>query len=193
MTSPARPNLLRGIGAATVGALIGAVLWAVLTSVTNYKIGYAAVGVGALAGFLGGRFGGGSPEVPVFAAVIGLVGCVFGDILTDAHIAADEITKAGGSADIFKVLKAMFQHPSDFGWPLYKAGFDAIDVLFYAFAGFAAFRLAQQHGMLHHQPTAPPAPAWQPPTGEPVGEPSSPPAASDSVPDMYKKDVPPTA
>jgi len=35
--------------------LAGAVLWAVLVSVTNYKIGYAAVGVGALVGLAAGR------------------------------------------------------------------------------------------------------------------------------------------
>jgi hypothetical protein len=191
MTSPSRPNLPLGIGAASVGALIGAALWAVLTVVTNFKIGYAAVGVGALAGFLGGRFGGGAPALPPIAAGIGLIGCVFGDVLTDAHEVADEVNKSGGDAGLFKVLKAMVQHPSDFGWPVYKAGFSAIDVLFYGFAAYAAFRLAQQHGLLHAQgaPTVPPPPAWQPPTGEPT----APPPASEGVPDMYKKDVPPTA
>src|SRR5690242_12775647 len=78
-------GLLPGIGGAVAGAVLGAVAWAVLVSVSGYKIGFAAIGVGALAGFLAGRFGGGSPQLPWIAAVIGLAGCLLGDLLADAH------------------------------------------------------------------------------------------------------------
>jgi hypothetical protein len=165
MTLPSQPNLTSGILGAVVGALLGAAAWATLTVVTNFKIGYAAVGVGALTGFLAGRMGGGAPQLPPIAAGIGLLGCVFGDVLTDAHAVAD-----ASGASLWRVVKLMLQHPSDVGWPIYKAGFGFLDVVFYGFAAYAAFQLATQHGLLHRQAAAPPpAPVWQPPTTPPAG------------------------
>ena len=161
MTAPAaKSNLAAGLVAALVGALLGAVAWAVIVSVTDYKIGFAAVGVGALAGFLAGRAGGAHPSLPVAAAVIGLVGCVVGDLLIDAHAvakAAESVTGSGVS--MFRVLKEMALHPSDTGWPIYKTGFEAMDALFYAFAAFAGFRLATQHGQQLQPAVVPPPPA----------------------------------
>jgi uncharacterized membrane protein YeaQ/YmgE (transglycosylase-associated protein family) len=169
MTQPARPNLTAGVLGAVVGALTGACAWALLVSVTNYKIGYAAVGVGALTGLLAGRFGGGAPQLPVISAVVGLVGCFAGDLLSDAHQVAKEVSDHGQSISTSKVLKTMLEHPSDFGWPVYKAGFGFLDVVFYAFAAVAAFRLATAHGLRHQQQAAPPT-AWQPPTTPPAGD-----------------------
>jgi hypothetical protein len=169
MTTPpvpsTRPNLTAGVLGAVVGALLGAVAWALLVSVTNYKIGYAAVGVGALTGFLAGRLGGGAPQLPVISAVVGLVGCVVGDLLSDAHQVAKEVSDHAQSVSTFKVLKTMLEHPSDFGWPVYKAGFGFLDVVFYGFAALAAFRLATAHGLAHQQPAAT---TWAPPTTPPA-------------------------
>src|SRR5438270_2873767 len=120
MTRPSTPNLTAGVLGAVVGALLGACAWALLVSVTNFKIGYAAVGVGALTGLLAGRLGGGAPQLPVIAAGVGLIGCFVGDVLTDAHALASELSDRGGSISMFTVLQKMVEHPSDLGWPVYK-------------------------------------------------------------------------
>lgn len=158
-----RNDLLAGIAAAAVGALVGAALWALLVSVTSYKIGFAAVGVGALTGLLAGRSGAGAPQLPVVAAVIGLVGCVLGDLLADAHQVARAVGQDGGSVSMLTVFKDMVTDPG-LGWDVYRTGFAGLDLLFYALAAQAAFRLA------HHHPQARPAvePAGPAPWDAPV-------------------------
>lgn len=174
MTAPApsQPNLTAGVLGAVVGALLGAVAWALLVSVTNVKIGYAAVGVGALTGLLAGRLGGGAPQLPPISAGIGLVGCFVGDLLTDAHELSRELHDIGRDVSMFRILQSAVEHPSAFGWPLYKAGFGVLDVVFYAFAAVAAFRLATAHGLRHAQP---PVQTWAPPTVPPTSTEQAPP------------------
>jgi len=141
-TATTRNDLVAGTVAALVGAVLGAAAWAFLVSVTDYKIGFAAVGVGALTGYLAGRSGGGSPRLPVVAAVIGLLGCILGDLLADAHQVSLAVAEEGGSVSMLTVFKDMVLHP-DVGWEIYQAGFAALDVLFYAFAAQAAYQLAK--------------------------------------------------
>ena len=174
-TSP-RPRLAAGIAAAVVGALIGASVWAVIASSTDYKIGFAAVGVGALTGLLAGKVGGGAKQLPVIAAVVGLLGCVLGDVLIDAHAFSSAIKEAEGiDVSSWRVLKEMVKDPTGFGWDLYTEGFKALDALFYALAASAGFRLATAQGLLHHQAATPAAavPSYPPPAVEETQEPSS--------------------
>ena len=169
MTSPNSPqrHLAAGIAAAVVGAVIGATVWAVIASSTDYKIGFAAVGVGALTGLLAGKVGGGAPQLPVIAAVIGLLGCILGDVLIDAHAFSSAIKETQGfDVSTWRVLKEMGKDPSGFGWDLYSEGFKPLDALFYALAASAGFRLATAQGLLHTQPS-PTVPTYAPPTGEP--------------------------
>jgi hypothetical protein len=169
MTAPAtRPNLTAGTIGAVAGALLGAVAWALLTSVTNYKIGYAAVGVGALTGLFAGRLGGGAPQLPVISAVIGLVGCLLGDVFTSAHALA----KVTGLSS-FSVLT---EH-THVVWLVYKDQFGFLDVVFYVFAAVAAFRLATAHGLVHQQQTQ-----WAPPAGPPASTDAVPPPAGEPTP-----------
>ena len=148
-------SLVAGIVAAVVGALTGAILWAVIVAVTNYKVGYAAVGVGALTGFLAGKVGGGHDRLPAIAAGIAVIGCVLGDVFISAH----GLAKVAGISS-FTVLT---DH-SDVVWELYKYEFDFLSAVFYAVAGYAAFRLATQHALTAAQ--APPV--FAPPTTSPV-------------------------
>jgi hypothetical protein len=185
MTTPApKTSLGLGVAAALAGAVAGAVLWAVLVSVTNYKIGYAAVGVGALAGFLGGRFGGANKNLPVLAAAIGLVGCFLGDVFSDAHAFSKGLQEFRHvNVSSFTVFKEMVKDPNGLGWNIYQEGFKAIDALFYAFAALAGFRLATAQQALHAAaaipladgttPTATAPPRWDAPaTTDPVNEPT---------------------
>ena len=168
--TPPTPHLVAGIGAGIAGALVGAALWAVIASATDYKIGFAAVGVGALTGLLAGKVGRGASKLPVIAAVIGLLGCVLGDLLIDAHAFSKAVEQVEGvHLSTFRVLKEALKDPSGSGWELYKQGFKALDALFYAFAASAAFRLATAQGLLHHQPAAQPV-SYPPPAGPAITE-----------------------
>jgi hypothetical protein len=173
-TAPSHNDVLSGTVAAVVGAVLGAAAWAVLVSVTDYKIGFAAVGVGALTGYLAGRSGGGATQLPVIAAVVGLLGCVLGDLLADAHQVSRVVSENGGSVSMLTVFKDMVLHPG-VGWDVYRAGFGALDLLFYAFAAQTAFQLAR--------PRVPLAP---PEATAPWAEPASP--AVDTAPAEPKTD-----
>lgn len=162
MTTPvSKSSLVAGIVAATAGALAGAVIWAVIASVTNYKIVYAAVGVGALAGFLGGKVSGGSAQLAPIAAGIGIAGCFLGDLMISTHELA-QYTKVGS----FEV----FTKHLDTVWAVYKYEFDFLSAIFYLFAGVAAYRLAQSHAVQAQQAADPAAPTWAPPTVPPEDE-----------------------
>ena len=133
---PGPGGVAAGTVAGVAGALVGAVLWAVLVSVTDYKIGYAAIGVGALVGFAVGRIGGRNPRLPIVAAVIGLLGCVLGDVLADAHLVAGAVSRSGTPLSFTDVLTS--GHLLRFYQDLFKP----LDALFYVFAPLAAFRVA---------------------------------------------------
>jgi hypothetical protein len=198
-TAAPKSHLTAGIVAALVGALLGAVAWAVVASLTNYKIGFAAVGVGALAGLLAGRTGGGHPALPPAAAMIGVLACLVGDLLIDAHDLSEALKQLGSDVSMLTVLKEAVKDPAGFGWELYKEGFQALDVLFYGIAAVVAFRLAEQHGspaasapgFAPATPSdAPPVPAsdaptWAPPATDAVpgaapAPPADPPPATDA-------------
>ncbi|MCW2600105.1 MAG: hypothetical protein JWM02_1934 [Frankiales bacterium] len=146
-TAAPKHNLIAGIVAAVLGALAGAVLWAVIASTTDFKIGYAAVGVGALTGLLAGKAGGGHPRLPLVAAGIGLLGCVVGDILIEAHVGANAL-----GVSSFTVITDYTQPL----WEAYKYDFDALSGVFYVIAAVAAFRLATQHTIRQQQTVAAP-------------------------------------
>lgn len=184
MAAP-KNNLPAGIAGAVAGALVGAVVWAVLVSVTDYKIGFAAVGVGALSGYLAGQLGGVHPALPVLAGIIGLLGCVIGDLLIDAHAVGAYERQHGSSLTDRTVLKEMLKDPSGLGWAIYKNGFEALDALFYALAALFGFRLATAVGQqaVAAGTAQPPLPA--PPSAWPPG-PASPGGPADGPVDLTK-------
>ena len=93
------------------------------------------------------------PALPIAAGVIALVGCVVGDLFIDAHQVVKAVEADGVSITSLDVLKEMAKDPGGFGKEVYTTGFEAIDLLFYAFAALAAFRLATALGQGHAEPT----------------------------------------
>ncbi len=76
-------NLLVGVLAGGIAATIGAVAWAMITVATSYQIGWMAVGVGFLVGYAVQVLGKGiTPLYGVVAAVLAVVGCLAGNVLT---------------------------------------------------------------------------------------------------------------
>jgi hypothetical protein len=70
---------------------------------------------------------------------------------------------------MLRVFREMVSHP-DFGWEVYKAGFAGLDVLFYAIAAQAAWRLAHVHPQQPAAaPTTPASYDPRPAEGSPFG------------------------
>jgi hypothetical protein len=65
-----------------LGATLGAALWSIVTAVTKYQIGFFALGVGVLTGFLVRKLGHGlERRFGCIGAAFSLLGCLIGNIL----------------------------------------------------------------------------------------------------------------
>jgi hypothetical protein len=139
MTSPAdvRGGFGSGLAAAFGAALVGALIWSLITITTDYKIGFAAIGIGLLVGKAVEHLGGGDARLPIPAALLALVGCVAGDLFSDIHAFAQTFDLSDA-----RVTKEVLTS-GDLAWHLYKAGFKAMDLVFYAIAAYEGFRFAQ--------------------------------------------------
>ncbi|WP_329231925.1 hypothetical protein OG488_22915 [Streptomyces sp. NBC_01460] len=135
--APARGGSGLGLGvlAAFVAALVGAGVYGGIIGATEHQIGYAAVGVGFLVGFAGGKVGGRNPALPVIGAILALIGVYGGQLLGEAIIA----TK---SAPV-TVTEIFFEHFSLLN-EAWKADTNAISILFFAIAAAAAFSSAKK-------------------------------------------------
>jgi hypothetical protein len=126
-----------GLAAAFGAALVGALIWSLLTITTDYKIGFAAIGIGLLVGKAVEHVGGGDARLPIPAALIALIGCVIGDLFTDIHFLA----QAANLSDAH-VANLVLSSPS-LAWDLYQTSFEAFDLLFYAIAAYEGYRFAK--------------------------------------------------
>ena len=128
-------NLALATVGGLVAALVGAVLWAALVGATHLKIGYAAVGVGFLVGWTMRAVGKGhSPTYGYAGAVLALLGCVVGDVLSDCVSLAEHMGRP--TVDIISHLTPTL------AVDLLQAGFQPLDALFYIFAAMAGYRNA---------------------------------------------------
>ena len=140
--APDDSNLALGIAGGAVAALVGAVLWATVTSLTHLQIGWMAVGVGALVGMAVRRLGRGrDPIFGVAGAVLSLLGCVAGNLLTVCVLAAHD-QKVG-------VLEILSRLDPPSAARLLVATFSGMDLVFYALAVYEGYKFS----------LAPPAPA----------------------------------
>jgi hypothetical protein len=128
-------NLALGILAGFVAAIVGAAIWAAITAVTSYQIGFMAIGVGFLVGFAVHQVGKGStPPFGVAGAVLALLGCVAGNVLTAGWFFAANTGVPYGS----------FLMGLDPGFmiEMLRATFSAMDLVFYAIAAYCGYRFA---------------------------------------------------
>lgn len=127
-----REPLLAGLAAAVAGALA----WALITVLTHYKVGLVAVGVGFLVGGVVRKYGGaGSQPHAMLSAVLALLGCALGDLLSACALIAIE-----RSVSILPVVLAVLGSPS-LASQVMVATFSPMDLLFYAIAGYEGFKL----------------------------------------------------
>lgn len=128
-------NLTMGILAGAVAALVGAGAWALITIITNFQIGWMAVGVGFLVGFAVQKFGKGVDKAfGIAGAVLALLGCVLGNLLTACGLVA-----AAQQVSFTSVLAQLT--PSTIA-ALMGATFSPMDLLFYGIAVYEGYKLS---------------------------------------------------
>lgn len=130
-------NPVLAVIAGAVAALIGALLWALITLLTNFQIGFMAIGVGFLVGKAVGKFGKGIDTIyGVMGALLSLVGCVAGNLLTACVLVARQ-----EHADILVVTMAVLLNPQA-SLELLRVTFQLMDLLFYALGIYEGYKFS---------------------------------------------------
>jgi hypothetical protein len=130
-------SFVKGLLAGLVTTVVCAAIWGAVTVGTGYQIGYMAVGVGFLVGHsvrLGGR--GMTVKFQVLGAVLALLGCVAGNLITFGAMLAD-----GTGTSLAAMLLAIFTSPL-LAFELLKETTDPMDFLFYGIAIFQGYHFA---------------------------------------------------
>ena len=128
-------KLLRGSLAGFAAAVVGAVIWAAISLATNYQIGWMAVGIGLMVGFAIRYAGKGIDKIfGIVGALLALLGCVLGNILTVIGLVAN-------SAELtyFDTLTMLDYSMLPY---LMKETFNPIDVLFYGIAIYEGYKFS---------------------------------------------------
>jgi len=163
-------GLARSAAAGAVAAVVGAILWMIFVQVTGYEVGIVAVGIGFLVGQAMAATAGTSTQLPPIGAVLAVIGCLLGQILTDAHFF--------GEAVGLGTARALQEMVSDLnlGWDVFTTGFSVIDLLFWAIAGYEGYKLTAravaERQVARTAPPQPPVADYFPPAG-PAAETSS--------------------
>lgn len=128
-------NLSFAVIAGLAAALVSAALWAAITVATGYQIGYMAIGVGAVVGFVVRRVGKGFDKIfGIAGALLSLVGCMLGNYLSMVAFYA-----TGEGENFFNVL---FNIETAAIPDIMFAGFSPMDVLFYGFAIYFGYKFS---------------------------------------------------
>src|SRR5688500_1248606 len=113
-------------------AILGAIVWAIVTVATNYQIGYMAIAVGLLVGFSVRYFGAGVDKYfGYIGAILALIGCAFGNLLSQVIFAAN--AESVGYMDILILLNF------DLIVLIFEDTFSPMDVLFYGIAAYEGY------------------------------------------------------
>ncbi len=126
-------NLVVGSMAGLVAAVSGAAVWAGVTVLTEYQIGWIAVGLGFLVGIAMRTMGKGIDQVfGVVGAMLALLGCVLGNVLTIAwYISA----QTGAS-----LLSVLTELDIELMIELITETFQVMDILFYGLALYFGYK-----------------------------------------------------
>lgn len=137
-------SYVTGVMGGLVGAFIAGLIWAGIAIVTDYEIGYAAIGVGVLAGggvLLGAGRKRGLP-LQLIAIATSLVGLFLGKYLTAVYIYRQVLIEDFGEAIVSEIgLGPLFTDVVGFFPDYLSATFEPIDILFIVLAIYAAWRI----------------------------------------------------
>lgn len=131
----AEQNLLLALVAGGIASLAGAAAWAGVTVATGYQIGFMAIGIGLLVGYVVRLSGKGLTTVfGIVGASGSLIGCALGNLLAVTAIVARQEGVPFGAA--------VAQLDAELVQKLMVAFFEPMDLLFYALALYYGYRLA---------------------------------------------------
>jgi len=141
-------NLFLAVIVGCAAAVVGAIAWALITVATGYQIGWMAVGVGFLVGYSMKYFGKGTTVVfGIIAAVIALVGCVAGNLLTTVIMVAKQ--------EHLSVMSVLQNLTPTIVMDLLKETSQPMDLLFYGLAVYEAYKFSftsEEQEMVTAQP-----------------------------------------
>ena len=124
-------GLLAGFGA----AIVGAIAWAAITVATEYQIGYMALAIGLLVGFVIKFTGKGIDQIfGISGAVLALIGCLLGNFLSVIGF----LSIAAG-LDYFDTLALIELNMIP---DLMMDTFSPMDLLFYGIAVYEGYRFS---------------------------------------------------
>ncbi|MDH3612112.1 MAG: hypothetical protein OEU90_00425 [Gammaproteobacteria bacterium] len=128
-------NLVMAVLAGLVAAVVGAGIWAAVTVASGYQIGWIAIGIGFAVGFTIRIVGKGMDQIyGVAGAVLSLIGCALGNLLTMTYFIAD--------AEGIPYLEILSQLNLDVAIEIMTATFEPMDILFYGIAVYFGYRYA---------------------------------------------------
>jgi hypothetical protein len=134
-----RLRLHQSVGYALLGGcvamLVSATLWAIISVTIKFQIGYMAIGVGLLVGFMVRFFGIGlERKFGILGGVFAFLGCLLGNFFSYVGISAEQLKQS-----FFDVLQLV-------DWEVAKnmmiETFSPMDVLFYGIAIYEGYRFA---------------------------------------------------
>jgi hypothetical protein len=160
LTRDAMAGIAGGVGV----AIVGAALWAGIAGLTLYRLSLIGLVIGLGMAFVFARFGLRGPAFAIVAAALAVGGCALGDLGAGILIVS---SKAGVSPGA--ILTSI---------PISKLmNVDALDALFYAVAGFTAFRRVAR-SVAAAPATVAAAPPLPPPGAPPATRAVTPPETS---------------
>ncbi|MFF8385796.1 hypothetical protein [Streptomyces kanasensis] len=133
--APARNNIALGLLAALGAALVAAGAYGGLGGALEREIGYAAVGVGLLVGFVAGKVGGRNPVLAVGAAAFAAGAVYLGQLVAIAVV----FSKLG-QASFTEIFFENFTELAD----LWKTAADGMTYVFLGIGALTAFAGAKK-------------------------------------------------
>jgi len=130
-----RQHLPLAVVAGMTGAFIGAAIWLGITVLTGFQIGWMAVGVGLLVGMLIRVLGRGVDRVfGVLGAVLALLGCILGNVLSGCYFVAE--------AEGVSYLEALASLTPSLAVQTIRLMFAPADLLFYGIAVYEGYQFS---------------------------------------------------
>ena len=128
----AQQNLPMGLVGGILASILCIAVWSLITVLTKYQITYMAIGVGFAVGFSIQKLGKGiTPIYGVIGAILSLLTCFIGNLISSVCLIADEVN--------FSYSEAFSSLDSDTIIMIVKETFQFMDVLFYGIAIYTGY------------------------------------------------------
>ncbi|MBD8348348.1 hypothetical protein [Dysgonomonas sp. HGC4] len=128
----AQQNLPMGLVGGVLASVLCILVWSLITVLTKYQITYMAIGVGFAVGFSIQKLGKGiTPIYGVIGAILSLLTCFIGNLISSICLIADEVN--------FSYSEAFPSLDSDTIIMIVKETFQFMDLVFYGIAIYTGY------------------------------------------------------